>query len=161
MCFATEYLTCARVCNCWLPGRGKKKWMSSLAGSQCICLLSFTPLQLRWKLAIFKSDVCVCSHGECSFLGEKEKKKKILKAPAFRKQIFLPPLMQYIPGLLSLHLGKVEVVKQNPVTITGQFKLADQGRQTLSCNTCSVRIALLADSGALPNSVSLPQPWPV
>lgn len=76
VCFATEDLTCAHVCNCWLPGWGKKKWMSSLAGSQCICLLSFTHPQSRWNLAIFTSDVCVCSHGECSFLWKRKNRKR-------------------------------------------------------------------------------------
>lgn len=75
VCFATGDLTCAHVHSCWLPGWGKKKWMSSLAGSQCICLLSFTPPQSRWNLAIFKSDVCVCSHGEMLFLVKRKKKK--------------------------------------------------------------------------------------
>ena len=65
------------------------------------------------------------------------------------------------PQVSFLHLEEVELVKQNPVIITGQLRPADQGRKTLPCDTCSVRTASLEDPGALPSSVFFPQPWPV
>lgn len=65
------------------------------------------------------------------------------------------------PQISFLHFEEVELVKQNPVVITGQFGLADQERKTPLCDACSVRTASLDHSGALPSSVSFPQPWPV
>jgi len=58
-------------------------------------------------------------------------------------------------------LEEVELVKQNPVIITGQLRPAGQGRRTLPCDACSVRTASLEHPGALPSLVSFPQPWPV
>lgn len=127
-CLAPKDLTCIRVCSCWLPGWGKKKWMSRLAGSQCICLLSFTPPQSRWNLVIFKSDVCMCSHRECSSLWKKKKKKKkmkFLKPPVFHKQTFLLQPMSCHSFCLASFLY-LEEVKQKPVIIFSQMKPADE-----------------------------------
>lgn len=88
--------------------------------------------------------------------------EEILKPPTFPKQIFLPPTdaMHPSPQVSFLHLEEVELVKQNPVIITGQLRPADQGRKTLPCNPWSIRTASLEDPGAVPSSVCFPQPWP-
>lgn len=117
------YVCAAAGCQ----GEGKKKWMSRLAGSQCICLLSFTPPQSRWNLAIFKSDVCMCSHRSALPCEKKGKKTKteILKIPVFHKQTFLLQLMSCHSFCLASFLYFKEV-KQKPVIIFSQMRPADE-----------------------------------